>query len=376
MSTLPHTVLRSALLRVAIVAVVSVSVLPSPASAAPSNARIEAARKQAREARAKLDDLADELEERTEQYLEIEDALAQTRRRISSTEADLERAIADLAAAESQLNRRAISIYRNGKLDIISVFVGVSDFQDLVSRIDLMRRIGSSDAAVVASVKDARERIEAARTALESRKAEQVALRNRASAKRAEVQDSLDEQESYLAGLDSKLKKLIAEERQRLERIARKKAAAARRAAARGRRAPGRDFDPARLGSSHPGVVAVARRYVNRTPYVWGGTTPAGFDCSGLVQYCYREIGISLPRTSRQQFKAGAYIPPDRLDLLEPGDMVFFGRGGDPGRIHHVGLYIGGGDMIHAPQTGQRVSITSLLGRIESRGDYVGACRP
>ncbi len=375
MSTRSYSVLWSATRIVAAVAV-ALSAFPALASATPSNARIKAAREQAQEARAELDELSDDLEERTEEYLEVEDALAQTRRRISATEAELEKAIADLATAEGQLNERATSIYRNGRLGFISVFVGVNDFQDLVSRIDLMRRIGSSDAAVVASVKEARERIEAARTALESRKAEQVALRNRARAKRAEVEQSLDDQKSYLAGLNSKLKRLIAEERERLERIARERAEAARKAAARAQRAPGRDFDPARLGTANGDVIAVARRYVGRTPYVWGGTTPAGFDCSGLVQYCYREVGVSLPRTSRQQFKAGAYIPPDRLDLLEPGDMVFFGRNGDPGRIHHVGLYIGGGDMIHAPQTGQRVSVASLLGRIERRGDYVGACRP
>jgi len=348
----------------------------TPVYGAPSNARIDAARKQANQARDRLDDLSADLEERTEEYLEIEDALEQTRRRISITEAELEAAAADLDIAEDQLNRRASSIYRNGKLNMIAVFVGVTDFQDLVSRIDLMRRIGSSDAAVVESVKDARERIERARATLETRKAEQVALRDRARQKRTQVEDALGEQRSYLASLDSKLKRLISEERARLERVARERAEAARRAAAASRRAAGRDFDPTRLGSAHDEVVSVARKYVNRTPYVWGGTTPSGFDCSGLVLYCYRSVGISLPRTSRQQFKAGAYIPPDRLDLLKPGDLVFFGRGGDPGRIHHVGIYIGGGDMIHAPQTGQLVSVASLFGRIERRGDYVGACRP
>jgi len=375
-SSIPYTRARSWLNAFVALTVAFLLAASAPAIAAPSNARIDATRKQANDARDRLDDLSADLEERTEEYLEIEDALEQTRRRISTTEAELDVAVADLELAETQLNSRAISIYRNGKLNIISVFVGVVDFQDLVSRIDLMRRIGSSDAAVVESVKDARERIEKARAVLESRKAEQIALRDRAREKRAQVEDTLDAQRSYLAGLDSKLKRLISEERARLERIARERAEAARRAAASGRRAAGRDFDPARLGSAHGEVVAVARKYVNRTPYVWGGTTPAGFDCSGLVQYCYRRIGITLPRTSRQQFKAGAYIPPDRLDLLKAGDLVFFGRGGDPGRIHHVGIYIGGGNMIHAPQTGQLVSVASLFGRIERRGDYVGACRP
>jgi cell wall-associated NlpC family hydrolase len=94
------------------------------------------------------------------------------------------------------------------------------------------------------------------------------------------------------------------------------------------------------------------------------------------VQYSYAQVGISIPRTSREQFTAGAYIPPSRVDLLEPGDLVFFGYHGDPSQIHHVGMYVGGGDFIHAPATGDVVRIASLAGRIESHGDYVGAMRP
>ena len=78
-----------------------------------------------------------------------------------------------------------------------------------------------------------------------------------------------------------------------------------------------------------------------------------------------------------REFAAPRRIPDrDRLDLLEPGDMVFFGYNGDPDQIHHVGMYVGGGDFIHAPATGDVVRIVSLGGRIESRGDYVGAVRP
>jgi peptidoglycan DL-endopeptidase CwlO len=122
-------------------------------------------------------------------------------------------------------------------------------------------------------------------------------------------------------------------------------------------------------------VVAVAKQYLG-VPYVWGGTSPSGFDCSGLVQYCYDKIGVSLPRTSREQFKAGAYIPPNRLDLLKPGDLVFFAVNADPDEIHHVGIFAGGDSFIEAPCTGDVVRVSSLTGRIQSRGDYVGACRP
>jgi peptidoglycan DL-endopeptidase CwlO len=276
------------------------------------------------------------------------------------------------------LNRRATSIYRTGAVDMVAVFVGAANFQDFVARIDLMRRVGRNDASLVASVKEARVRVETAKRALETRAAEQVALREQARKKQSEVLAAQEAQTKYLASLQGQLKKLIDAERIRQEKLAAARAAAlaaAQKAAAGANHGKLLPFDPTKVGAAHPEVVAIAKRYL-RVPYVWGGTTPAGFDCSGLMQYSYRQIGIELPRTSRTQFHAGAYIPPNRLDLLEPGDMVFFGVGGDPDQIHHVGMYVGGGDFIHAPATGDVVRITSLAGRIESRGDYVGACRP
>jgi len=367
---------------IALVAIVATALIagvaasPRVATAASPQARIEAARKRAADASHRLDDLADDLEERNEEYLEIEDQVAQTGALIAETERELEAARVELDLAETQLNRRASAIYRNGSLNLINVFVGVTNFQDLVTRVDLMRRIGLSDATAVNAVKVAKDRINDARSALESRKVEQLVLRDRAAEKRTEVKRALAAQEEYLSDLNTEIKVLVQKEKERQERLARERAAEAARIAARLAESSGRTFDPAALGGARTGAVSIAQRFVGKTPYVWGGVTPAGFDCSGLVQYCYREIGIALPRTSRQQYRAGAFIPPGRLDLLQPGDLVFFGRGGDPSRIHHVGMYIGEGNMVHAPQTGMLVSVSSLNGRIATKGDYVGACRP
>ena len=125
------------------------------------------------------------------------------------------------------------------------------------------------------------------------------------------------------------------------------------------------------LGRERPGVVQVARRFVGVTPYLWGGTTPAGFDCSGLVMFAYREAyGINLPRTSRQQFHAGTFIPANRSNQMRPGDLVFFSRTGRPENIHHVGIYVGNNRMIHAPSSGRTVSEQVIW-----RSDFIGGVR-
>ena len=111
-------------------------------------------------------------------------------------------------------------------------------------------------------------------------------------------------------------------------------------------------------------VANTVKQYLG-VPYVWGGTTPNGFDCSGLVQYVYAQFGITVSRTSKEQSTNGWAV--SRGELKE-GDLVFFANNQG---IHHVGVYVGDGQFIHAPETGDVVKITAL----SERNDYYCARR-
>jgi cell wall-associated NlpC family hydrolase len=111
------------------------------------------------------------------------------------------------------------------------------------------------------------------------------------------------------------------------------------------------------------GAVQAAEREIG-VPYVWGGNTPAGFDCSGLVEWAYAQVGISLPHYSGAQYDDTTHIP---LADIEPGDLLFYGPGGD----EHVAMYVGGGSMIEAPYTGASVWITG----VRTGSDFAGVGR-
>ncbi|MBP3360309.1 MAG: C40 family peptidase [Clostridia bacterium] len=116
------------------------------------------------------------------------------------------------------------------------------------------------------------------------------------------------------------------------------------------------------------GLVNTAKQYLG-TPYVWGGSSTKGFDCSGFTQYVFKQNGITINRTARDQYKNGVAVDKSQL---QPGDLVFFkGSSGSSSAPGHVGLYIGNGQFIHSPKTGDVVKVSGLDGR----KDYVGARR-
>ena len=356
---------------------VCLSLVPSAVLAAPSNPQIEAKEQELERARAEFDILSTELSMMVEEYNTVIEALDETRQSMRETEQRLAEAEGEVAGAERQLGERAAEIYKRGNVSFLEVLLDTKSFEDFLVRIDWFARVNEQDARFVVELRERRDEVEGLQRSLESREEEQIALRNEAESQKGLIEAAVQRQESFVSSLGEEVQTLIAEEEERQRRLAEERAAQAA-AAARARLsstdpslAEGADLDaPGRAD-----VVVIALQYAG-VPYVWGGSSPeSGFDCSGFVKYVYREVGVDLPRNSRAQFKAGSRVPPDGIDALVLGDLVFFGYGGDPGRVHHVGIYVGNGNFVHAPGTGDVVRVSSLAERIDSKGDYVGASR-
>jgi cell wall-associated NlpC family hydrolase len=194
-------------------------------------------------------------------------------------------------------------------------------------------------------------------------------------AKERTVQSELAQQKQLLASINTTIQHLQQQEAAReraaraaalarLRALAAQRAAAARAAAAQAAATPTPTPTPpstgvvappvtvpiGNSGAGHPQAAQIALRYLG-VPYVWGGASPSGFDCSGLVMYVYAQLGISLPHYTVAQWNA---TEPISQSQMLPGDLVFFNG------LSHVGIYIGGGQFVDAPHTGSVVRIDSL----------------
>ncbi len=170
------------------------------------------------------------------------------------------------------------------------------------------------------------------------------------ASQKASIESELARRKSLLAGVESEVNALIAQEQSRQTPTTRPPTGSR----------PVYPTPPPNPNA--PAVVRVAYAQLGK-PYVYAGSGPNVFDCSGLVMYCYAQVGVYLPHSSYAQHNCGS--PVSYADL-QPGDLVFFHGYG------HVGMYVGDGNYIHAPQTGDVVKISDL-GR---RKDFCGACRP
>lgn len=290
-----------------------------------------------------VDQLSGELEAAAEDYDYANQQLKDTQAAVKKTSAEMAQAENDLAAAQDQFGQRLVAMYEAGDLSFLSVILDANSFSDLINGVDQLTRMSEQDAQLVKQIQAYKVQAANRKSALDSQLQQQEALKAQTAAAKQKVLSQLTKQNNALKGKEAQLAQLKkAEAARQAKLVAEAKARAA-------------------FLASRPGkVISLALQYLG-VPYVWGGTSPSGFDCSGLVQYVYAKVGVSLSHSSQMQYGCGT---PVAQSQLRAGDLVFFGNP----TIHHVGIYIGNGEMINA--TGTHVQISTVW-----RSGYHGACR-
>jgi len=324
---------------------------------------------QARSVLGQINQLDVSLERAVEAYDLANVKLARIRHDESMNSRNLVVAKRSLRNAQHQLSSRLIDLYTSqGEDSTLAVLLGSSSLNDMLNRMDAADRVSQQDALVLRQVVSLRHEIQQRQRALRHAHAVQAAVVAQRAAARASIQSQLGQRRALLGSIRGEIAHLQAEEQARQAALRRQlEQQAASQAVASV--SPGLS-QPVGVGpaisappSRYGGVVGIAMRYLG-TPYVWGGASPSGFDCSGFTMYVYAQVGVSLPHNAAAQYGYGS--PVSRSDL-QPGDLVFFDG------LGHVGLYVGGGTFIHSPHTGDVVKISSLSGWYASA--YVGARR-
>ena len=325
-----------------------------------------------------------------------------------------------LVVAQARVSARLRALYMHGgDGGTVAILLGAQSLDDLVNRLDAEKRVDKQDTSVLHDVKTFRREVELRQQRLTDARAPQsqgadivysgtpdlMAEYARLAAKRS-VENDLARANQLYNSVKGEIVKLQVAERARQALLAaqararlaaeQQQLAAAKAAAANPNPTPDPGATtlpsvdsaiPAAPPSPYGNVVGIAMQYLG-VPYVWGGSTPNGFDCSGFTAWVYAQVvalldlegdlvgrnrhdlalRVEYPDREVSDVPAvGRYgVPVDRSQL-EPGDLVFFDG------LGHVGLYIGGGQFIHAPHTGDFVKISAMIGWYDS--NYVGARR-
>ena len=328
-------------------------------------------------------------------------ALERVDGRLRTANRELRIAEGNLRGADARLEQLLVQLYVSPPPDAVDVVVGSTSLSNLVDRLELSKSLSVEDRAIATAALDFRTQVRLRRAALRRERRNHVRLGDALATERDRITQSIGQQRRLLRSIHETLATL--EERQAAheravaaaarKRIERQVALAKERAAAQSIApqaqaalpgppvvpqpavsapdpvtapvAPASTTSPAApppapppapvsppAPAAHASAASVAARYLG-IPYVWGGASPSGFDCSGLVMYVYAQLGVQLPHYTVAQWNATTPIPTSDL---EPGDLVFFDG------LSHVGIYIGGGQFIHAPHTGTVVQIGTLAG--------------
>jgi cell wall-associated NlpC family hydrolase len=341
----------------------------SPLHAAPGS--VSSKQAEAQSVLAQIQGLDANLERAVDAYNLANEKLAGIEGDLRENKSELKLARSNLRHAQKMLNQNLVEMYTSGgKQDNgLEVLLGATSMDDLITRIDTMNRVSDQSTDVLRQVKTFRAKVKVQRARLQKAHVEQAKLVAERSAQKASIEGQLASRRQMLSSIKDEIAKMQAAEQARQAQLA---AQARARLSSNGvavlNASAGAVSEP--VGpvytpppSKYGGVVGIAMQYLG-VPYVYGGASPSGFDCSGLVMYVFNQIGVSLPHNAAAQY---GYGMPVSRDQLQAGDLVFFNG------LGHVGIYIGGGQFIHAPHTGDVVKISSLSGWYSST--WVGARR-
>lgn len=313
------------------------------------------------------------LDTTSEQYDAAQQELQQVGQQISQIEAGVARDRAQVGSDTANLRQEAVDSYMSGTTD--------SDLQPLFSSGGEQASVaGEYQSVASGDISGAIDALNVAQTHLATQQSQlqsaqdqdQVAL-DQANSARESAQSTVTDQEATLSQVKGQIATLVAQRQAAqlaashaafLARVAASPASIGSRGGHHGSTSPNATLPDLPAAGGAATAIAAAESQLG-VPYVWGAESPgSGFDCSGLIQWSWRQAGVDLPRTAAAQYDAIAHVP---LSDLQPGDLLFWGSGG----ISHVGMYVGGGDVINAPETGEVVRIQAIW-----NDGLVGAGRP
>lgn len=372
-------------LGVLLILVLAVAVFAGTASATPE---IDAKRAEAQYVLDQIREIDAELDLAIDRYNGIELKLGAIRAERGVSKRHLKITRANLKKLENAIASRLVTLYTEGESSYIEFLLGATSLTDFLDRVDTVDRVSDEDVRILTEIRLFRTEEKRRAQKLKRAEAKQGNLLRRQKRVKDQIGAKLAERQALYSSIENQIVELEAEEARRQERLRRLAAArlereqqeaaaaeAAAQSSAGSAPSPGTatpvsqpaesSAPPPPPPSQYGGVVGIAMQYLG-IPYRWGGASPStGFDCSGFVMFVYAQVGVGLPHYTVSQFQLGS--PVSRADL-QAGDVVFF-RG-----LSHNGIYIGGGQFIHSPHTGDVVKISSLNDPWYSAG-FVGARR-
>ncbi len=304
-----------------------------------------AAPERIRDARQELEELNERVSIAVEDYDEARLDLANASRKSAGVQGRAARTAAKLKAAQGQLGGLMASAYMYGGGDEFVQLMTTASPQNFLDKATSLDQIARGREEQIRELKVLRRQLKADQDVAASVLAAERAIAQRLQRTKADIERQVRRQEALLNQLEGAEARRI-----RLANTA--------RASRTTQRVPLFDGPPsARAGEAIDAAMSQLGK-----PYRWGAAGPNSYDCSGLMMWAWAHAGVSLPHSSRAQYNAGRHVSRSQL---KPGDLVFFGS-----PIHHVGMYIGGGNMVAAPHSGDVVKVSSI-----NRSNYTGAVR-